>query len=77
MLGSTQQLRMFRRAAPYPSREDRTEELKDALDRYQLHVDIKLKESCSLSYDTTACRQSLQLMISNAVSGTVAIPLWM
>ncbi|KAM8750671.1 uncharacterized protein AB9X84_012475 [Acanthopagrus schlegelii] len=33
--GSTQQLRMFRRAAPYPSREDRTEELKDALDSYE------------------------------------------
>ncbi|XP_047453417.1 nuclear receptor coactivator 5 isoform X2 [Mugil cephalus] len=33
--GSAQQLRLFRRAAPYPSREDRTEELKDALDSYE------------------------------------------
>ncbi|XP_067358434.1 nuclear receptor coactivator 5 isoform X3 [Channa argus] len=33
--GSAQQLRLFRRAAPYPTREERTEELKDALDRYQ------------------------------------------
>lgn len=31
-----QQLRMFRRAAPYPSRgEERTEELKDVLDSYE------------------------------------------
>ncbi|XP_034541777.1 nuclear receptor coactivator 5 [Notolabrus celidotus] len=33
--GSAQQLRLFRRTAPYPSREDRTEELKDALDSYE------------------------------------------
>ncbi|XP_027898937.1 nuclear receptor coactivator 5 isoform X2 [Xiphophorus couchianus] len=33
--GSAQQLRLFRRAAPYPSREERTEELKDALDSYE------------------------------------------
>ncbi|KAM9351948.1 uncharacterized protein ABDE67_006802 [Symphorus nematophorus] len=33
--GSAQQLRLFRRAAPYPTREDRTEELKDALDSYE------------------------------------------
>ncbi|XP_040017511.2 uncharacterized protein LOC120808585 [Gasterosteus aculeatus] len=33
--GSAQQLRLFRRAAPYPSREDRTEELKDVLDSYE------------------------------------------
>ncbi|KAG8012895.1 Nuclear receptor coactivator 5, partial [Nibea albiflora] len=32
---SAQQLRLFRRAAPYPSREERTEELKDALDSYE------------------------------------------
>lgn len=35
VLCSAQQLRLFRRAAPYPTREERTEELKDALDRYQ------------------------------------------
>uniref|UniRef100_A0A3P9Q1E5 Uncharacterized protein n=1 Tax=Poecilia reticulata TaxID=8081 RepID=A0A3P9Q1E5_POERE len=28
---SAQQLRLFRRAAPYPSREERTEELKDVV----------------------------------------------
>ncbi|XP_051237007.1 nuclear receptor coactivator 5 isoform X2 [Dicentrarchus labrax] len=33
--GSAQQLRLFRRAAPYPPREERTEELKDALDSYE------------------------------------------
>ncbi|KAM9854740.1 uncharacterized protein ACBR49_003271 [Aulostomus maculatus] len=33
--GSAQQLRLFRRAAPYPSREERIEELKDALDSYK------------------------------------------
>ncbi|XP_039989015.1 nuclear receptor coactivator 5 [Xiphias gladius] len=33
--GSAQQLRLFRRAAPYPTREERTEELKDALDSYE------------------------------------------
>ncbi|XP_070687606.1 nuclear receptor coactivator 5 [Pempheris klunzingeri] len=33
--GSAQQLRLFRRAAPYPGREERTEELKDALDSYE------------------------------------------
>ncbi|TDH09167.1 hypothetical protein EPR50_G00083990 [Perca flavescens] len=33
--GSAQQLRLFRRAAPYPNREDRTEELKDALESYE------------------------------------------
>ncbi|XP_053175270.1 nuclear receptor coactivator 5 [Scomber japonicus] len=33
--GSAQQLRLFRRAAPYPNREERTEELKDALDSYE------------------------------------------
>lgn len=33
--GSASQLRMFRRAAPYPSREERAEELKDALDSYE------------------------------------------
>lgn len=38
VLRSTQQLRLFRRAAPYPSREERTDELKDALDRYQLYI---------------------------------------
>ncbi|XP_029379785.1 nuclear receptor coactivator 5 [Echeneis naucrates] len=33
--GGAQQLRLFRRAAPYPSREERTEELKDALESYE------------------------------------------
>ncbi|XP_075998649.1 uncharacterized protein LOC142992194 [Genypterus blacodes] len=33
--GSAQQLRTFRRAAPYPSREERTEERKDALESYE------------------------------------------
>ncbi|KAM9375483.1 nuclear receptor coactivator 5 [Pholidichthys leucotaenia] len=33
--GSGQQLRMFRRGAPYPTREERKEELKDALDSYE------------------------------------------
>ncbi|XP_041853067.1 nuclear receptor coactivator 5 isoform X2 [Melanotaenia boesemani] len=33
--GSAQQLRLFRRTAPYPLREERTEELKDALDSYE------------------------------------------
>lgn len=33
--GSAQQLRLFRRAAPYPTREERTEEIKDALDSYE------------------------------------------
>ncbi|XP_028306176.1 nuclear receptor coactivator 5 [Gouania willdenowi] len=33
--GSAQLLRVFRRAAPYPSREDRGEEGKDALDSYE------------------------------------------
>ncbi|XP_069028923.1 nuclear receptor coactivator 5 [Embiotoca jacksoni] len=33
--GSAQQLRLYRRGAPYPPREERTEELKDALDSYE------------------------------------------
>ncbi|XP_006795872.1 nuclear receptor coactivator 5 [Neolamprologus brichardi] len=33
--GSAPQPRVFRRAAPYPTREERTEELKDALDSYE------------------------------------------
>ncbi|KAF7665386.1 hypothetical protein LDENG_00145600 [Lucifuga dentata] len=33
--GSAQQLRSFRRAAPYPSREERKDERKDALDSYE------------------------------------------
>ncbi|XP_030587884.1 nuclear receptor coactivator 5 [Archocentrus centrarchus] len=33
--GSAPQPRVFRRAAPYPAREERTEELKDALDSYE------------------------------------------
>lgn len=33
--GSAQQLRLFRRTAPYPTREERTEDLKDALDSYE------------------------------------------
>lgn len=33
--GSAQQLRLFRRAAPYPTREDTAEERKDALDSYE------------------------------------------
>ncbi|XP_042352740.1 nuclear receptor coactivator 5 [Plectropomus leopardus] len=39
--GSAQQLRLFRRAAPYPSREERAEELKDALDSYEELEQIK------------------------------------
>ncbi|KAL7401996.1 hypothetical protein ABVT39_007855 [Epinephelus coioides] len=39
--GSAQQLRMFRRAAPYPPREERAEELKDALDSYEELEQIK------------------------------------
>uniref|UniRef100_A0A1A8EKI1 Nuclear receptor coactivator 5 n=1 Tax=Nothobranchius korthausae TaxID=1143690 RepID=A0A1A8EKI1_9TELE len=33
--GSAQPVRLYRRAAPYPSREERTEELKDALESYE------------------------------------------
>uniref|UniRef100_A0A8C7YYE0 Nuclear receptor coactivator 5-like n=1 Tax=Oryzias sinensis TaxID=183150 RepID=A0A8C7YYE0_9TELE len=33
--GSAQQLRLFRRGAPYPTREERSSELKDALDSYE------------------------------------------
>ncbi|KAM6937963.1 nuclear receptor coactivator 5 [Xenentodon cancila] len=33
--GSAQQLRLLRRVAPYPSREERTDEPKDALDSYE------------------------------------------
>ncbi|KAM3609267.1 uncharacterized protein V6R79_012041 [Siganus canaliculatus] len=33
--GSAQPLRLFRRTAPYPTREDRAEEIKDALDSYE------------------------------------------
>ncbi|XP_022605576.1 nuclear receptor coactivator 5-like [Seriola dumerili] len=33
--GSAQQLRLYRRAAPYPTREERSEELKDALESYE------------------------------------------
>ncbi|XP_017294854.1 nuclear receptor coactivator 5 isoform X2 [Kryptolebias marmoratus] len=33
--GGAQQLRLFRRAAPYPSREDRSEELTDPLESYE------------------------------------------
>lgn len=33
VLCSGQQLRLFRRGAPYPTREERSEELKDVLDR--------------------------------------------
>lgn len=33
--GSAQQLRLFRRPAPYPTREERTEDLKDALESYE------------------------------------------
>ncbi|XP_072242754.1 nuclear receptor coactivator 5 [Leuresthes tenuis] len=33
--GSAQPLRLFRRAAPYPTREERTDDLKDALDSYE------------------------------------------
>lgn len=35
---SAQQLRLFRRGAPYPTREERSSELKDALDRYDLRL---------------------------------------
>ncbi|CAN9499474.1 unnamed protein product [Ophioblennius macclurei] len=33
--GSAQQIRLFRRAAPYPSREERGDDIKDALDSYE------------------------------------------
>ncbi|XP_029952974.1 nuclear receptor coactivator 5 [Salarias fasciatus] len=33
--GSAQQMRLFRRAAPYPSREERGDDIKDALDSYE------------------------------------------
>ncbi|XP_029290323.1 nuclear receptor coactivator 5 isoform X2 [Cottoperca gobio] len=39
--GSAQQLRLFRRAAPYPNREERTEELKDALDSRNSYEELE------------------------------------
>ncbi|XP_040895092.1 nuclear receptor coactivator 5 [Toxotes jaculatrix] len=48
--GSGQQLRLFRRAAPYPTREERTEELKDALDSYE-ELDQMQNFSGSVKYE--------------------------
>ncbi|XP_037624249.1 nuclear receptor coactivator 5 [Sebastes umbrosus] len=48
--GSAQQLRLFRRAAPYPSRDERSEELKDALDSYEELEQIK-NYSGSVKYE--------------------------
>uniref|UniRef100_UPI0037E81BEB nuclear receptor coactivator 5 n=1 Tax=Semicossyphus pulcher TaxID=241346 RepID=UPI0037E81BEB len=49
--GSAQQLRLFRRAAPYPSREERTEELKDALESYEELEQIQ-NYSASVKYES-------------------------
>lgn len=49
--GSAQQLRLFRRAAPYPSREERTEELKDALDSYEELEQIQNYSGGSAKYE--------------------------
>ncbi|XP_015252885.1 nuclear receptor coactivator 5 [Cyprinodon tularosa] len=49
--GSAQQLRLFRRSAPYPSREERTEELKDALDSYE-ELEQLQGYSTSVTYET-------------------------
>uniref|UniRef100_A0A3B3VKM1 Uncharacterized protein n=1 Tax=Poecilia latipinna TaxID=48699 RepID=A0A3B3VKM1_9TELE len=43
---SAQQLRLFRRAAPYPSREERTEELKDY---YSWSLKLLPSSKCALS----------------------------
>ncbi|XP_031150670.1 nuclear receptor coactivator 5 [Sander lucioperca] len=48
--GSAQQLRLFRRAAPYPNREERTEELKDALESYE-DIDQIQNYSGSVKYE--------------------------
>uniref|UniRef100_UPI003AAFDDAF nuclear receptor coactivator 5 isoform X1 n=1 Tax=Centroberyx gerrardi TaxID=166262 RepID=UPI003AAFDDAF len=48
--GSAQSLRSFRRAAPYPTREDRTEERKDALDSYE-ELDQKHNYSGGVKYE--------------------------
>ncbi|GAA6229783.1 nuclear receptor coactivator 5 isoform X1 [Lates japonicus] len=49
--GSAQQLRLYRRPAPYPTREERTEELKDALDSYE-ELEQMQNFSGSAKYET-------------------------
>ncbi|XP_068460136.1 nuclear receptor coactivator 5 [Clinocottus analis] len=48
--GSAQQLRLFRRAAPYATREERTEEPKDVLDSYEELEQIQ-NYSSSVKYE--------------------------
>ncbi|XP_061138651.1 nuclear receptor coactivator 5 isoform X1 [Syngnathus typhle] len=48
--GSVQPLRLFRRSAPYSSREERNEDLKDALDSYK-ELEQKQHYSGSVKYD--------------------------
>ncbi|XP_061630889.1 nuclear receptor coactivator 5 [Phyllopteryx taeniolatus] len=48
--GSAQPLRLFRRSAPYSGREERTEDLKDALDIYK-ELEQKQNYSGSVKYD--------------------------
>ncbi|XP_061826260.1 uncharacterized protein [Nerophis lumbriciformis] len=43
--GSAQPLQLFRRIAPYPSREERTEELKDALESFK---ELEQLQNCSV-----------------------------
>ncbi|XP_056273061.1 lysine-specific demethylase 6B isoform X2 [Pseudoliparis swirei] len=46
--GSGQQLRMFRRGAPYPNRDERTEEPKDVLESYE---ELEQNYSGSVKYE--------------------------
>ncbi|XP_037110991.1 nuclear receptor coactivator 5 isoform X4 [Syngnathus acus] len=48
--GSVQPLRLFRRSAPYPSREERNEDLKDALESYK-ELEQKQHYTGSVKYD--------------------------
>ncbi|XP_054631392.1 nuclear receptor coactivator 5 isoform X2 [Dunckerocampus dactyliophorus] len=50
--GSAQPMRLFRRSAPYPSREERTEDLKDALDSYK-ELEQKQNYSGGVKYEGT------------------------
>ncbi|XP_020496158.2 nuclear receptor coactivator 5 isoform X1 [Labrus bergylta] len=49
--GSAPQMRLFRRAAPYPSREERPEELKDALESYE-ELDQIQSYSANVKYES-------------------------
>ncbi|XP_024911749.1 nuclear receptor coactivator 5 isoform X1 [Cynoglossus semilaevis] len=61
--GSAQQLRPFRRAAPYPSRDERSEELKDVLDsKYPARLDKSGVVKVRISSRTLGSYEELEQM---------------